>query len=470
MRRSDSVLHSLDFALRSLLPAAVLILLGSSCSLFSGLSRATNGKADRAAESARLDFEVMRLADQVILEVGASSRQLSRDVGTPEAHVQALTWSVSYTNRVLTIASNSNPVPALVDLLLFVSVQRLLHEKYWIPSVYGEADRPMLESFQRLEGECWNTASQALGEKRQEALRTLLSEWEEQNSDLRNASLLQAPGFSDFAKPPGGSKVPIVSDLLDLVNLDPLAGLEPAVREAALARQLGERIFFFSQHMPHLLSQEVELTILRTAHLPELRSSLEDAERFSLAGESFAATAATLPEAVRTEREAALRQISEELTAQRHGLLADLEQAQAPIASLLTQSRETIDACTRMSESITNGLHSLDAFVSRSKGPQEHASATTPSSPPFDISAYGDAAKRIGTAAHELTVTIETIDQKMPQVEKVLDEAARTAKQSVDYAYGRMLRLLIWAIAMMGMAICAVRAIWWKFSNRSIST
>jgi hypothetical protein len=397
----------------------------------------------------------MRLSDQAILDLSGSARQFSRAIGTPDAHRQGLTWTVSHTNRVLSIASNPRPLAALVDLLLFASVQRIFHEEYWLPKVHGEADRPVLEAFQRLEASCWEVLKTVLDPKQQDALRGVLTVWREDNPDLGSAVAVEAPSFVNVAVPIlQGDKVPLVSTLIDLVSLDPLAGLEPAVREVAATRQMAERMFFFTQHMPRLLAQQAELFTLKTLTLPEVQSSVEDGERLSKAAEQFAATAALLPETLRRERE---------------GLVASLERSSAPLQALLEQSRATLDAGTRTAEAITLGLGALDTFVSRPEGNGTPRSSDSPAPRPFDVREYGEAASRIGAAANELNLAITAADERLPAAQQALDTAALRVERSVDHAYGRALRLLFWAVGLVSAAVLGLRLLGSILPRRTVT-
>jgi hypothetical protein len=412
---------------RAALLAGACALCLSACGLFGGAKHEDPQLKAREEQLARLQFDVMRLADQAILDLSGSARQFSRAIDTPDARRQALTWTVSHTNRVLSIASNPRPLAALVDLLLFASVQRIFHEEYWLPKVHGEADRPVLEAFQRLEAACWTVVGTALNAQEQDALRGVLTVWREDNPDLGSAVAVEAPSFVNVAVPlQHKDKVPLVDSLIDLVSLDPLAGLEPAVREVARTRQLGERIFFFTQHMPRLLAQQAELLALKTLNLPEVRTSVEGGERFSLAAEQLAASAALLPQTLQT---------------------------------LLEQSRESLDAATRTAESITLGVGALDAFVSRSERDGLPSGSAAPR--PFDVREYGEAATQIGAAASELRLAITAADERLSGVQEALDAAALRVERSLDHAYARALRLLFWAVGLVSAAVLGLRLLGW---------
>ncbi len=426
------------------LAAALLVAASSSCGLFNTVNRAVHETPAATLDTTKLEADVMHLADSVIRDTGNAGRRLSESIGTPEAHVQALAWSVAHTNHVLSIASNPNPVSALVDLLVFTSVQRMLHEEYWVPEVYHDADQPMLESFRRLEAGCWRATAGVLTDKQQQDLRVLIAGWHDANPNLKAAATLEAPRFDALSKPASGANVPLVSDLFDLLQMDPLANLTPAVREVATTRRLGERIFFFSQHMPRLISQEVELTTLRTTQLPQLRESLAAAQRFTTASEQFVALAAALPDELRVEREALICQLSDEFAAQRAGLLLDLESARGPVQSLLEQSRTTLDAGTRASDSIATLVCSIDSLVARLRDRENRSDAASIPAKPFDVSDYGDAATRIETAAREVNRTLASADADAPKLQGVLEAYAERVERLVDYAYSRALRLASW--------------------------
>lgn len=481
--------------------AAVLVaLLGTSCGLFSKLIH--HGK-DPAEATAVLSLEVMRLADQVLLSTNRAGVRLKNALGTPEAEQQTLAWSVYHTDRVLAIASNPNPAQALVDLYFFVSVQRILHEKYWLPEVYHDADRQTLEAYQRLEDSCWQAIARVFDEPQRAQLKELIDAWQEENPDLRAASLLETPSVSEFAvrkKPKGASAT---DQLLGLLAFDPMAGLEPAVREVAVTRQWGERVFFFARHLPQLMSKHAELLALHTVRLPEVQQGLAQSERISRAGEELAATAAALPKEVHAEREETLRQIADELTAQRNGLVANLEEAEGPLRSMLTESERALAEGRRLTESLTElvGPSSQRASasgdarnegdcndrggdnVSASTGPGGEARAddardargessvsNAPAKRPFDVREYGDAAERIGTAARELTTAVGTIDQDLPRATTALDEAEARVERSIDHAYSKALALVLWSVVAIAAAVAIVRVLFVVFARRGRTT
>jgi hypothetical protein len=243
------------------------------------------------------------------------------------------------------------------------------------------------------------------------------------------------------------------------------------VREVEQTRQLAERVFYFLQRMPELLSARVELLVMRSSQTPEMLATLASLQRASEAAASIAATAEALPATFAVEREATLAQVSSELTAQRAGLVHDLETTREPVTELLEGTRRTAEASRAMSDSLAETLRVLDAFVGRfdragegPEGPPAPGAATGDATgavapKPFDVTEYGAAAERIGVAARELGATITTLDRSLPEVQRVLEEAAARAERSVDHAFVRALQLLAAALAGAAVTVLVVRRI-----------
>jgi hypothetical protein len=332
----------------------------------------------------------------------------------------------------------------------------------------------MLDSLLRLEEGVWALAAEGLSEEQLGHVRSIVATWLAGDPADRIAEVAKLPGFADLVGRSSGAPSSVVGELTGLLSVDPLAGLEPAVRELGQARLLAERAFYYAQRMPEVVTARVELLLLNSAQTAEVSGALASVERVSHAAASLAATAEGLPASFAAERDAALTQISSELTAQREGLVRDLESARAPLVELLEDTRGTAEAGRAMADSLTATLQALDAFVGRFAGKDEEEPAgepapvrtaidatgePAPAGRPFDITDYGATAERIGVAARELGTTIATLERSLPEVRRVLDEAAARADRSLDHASMRALQLLGAALAGSALAILLVRRI-----------
>ncbi len=426
---------------------------------------------------------VMRFTDRFMAELTQATQDFSQRAATPEARIQAMSWWIEQSTSALTIATGENSYTSLLDLVVLVTLGRIVHEEHWI-KVWGESDRPMVASFIKLEADVWSLAAGVLTEAEQGQVRLMLRQWRESNPDLAVSAFVRLSGFREVMTTQSAKSTNLLGDLASLVSVDPLLGLEPAMREVLQARLFAERTMFYLQRAPILLSTQMELLGLKLTRLPEIRSALESGERISQAAASIARTAddlaktaAGLPDNVRTEREAAVKQIADELTAQRQGLIADLEAAQAPTRQILVDASTTLTAGAQMSTALQGAIESLDRFVGRFDKPEpsgqqapEETPSTVPQSSdppspsaapgkPFDVTDYGDAAARVGVAARDLNGLITTLDQSLPQVQRVFDEAAQRGQSTVDYAFRRSLQLGGILLAATSLAVLLVRRI-----------
>jgi len=393
-----------------------------------------------------LQTGVMRFADTFASRVRQASQEFADKAGTPEARIQALTWSTGQTTSAYAIATGPNPNIAVLDMLVLVSLGRMVHEEYWLPKVWGEADRPVLEAFTELEAKAWVAADEVLTPEQQDAVRAALRQWRDDHPEMGNTAFVKLPVFQDLVGPKPGAEKKKGPNLGDLLTIDPLSGLEPAVRELEQARLLAERSVFYLQRAPILLQYQVELLSLKMLQFPEMQGLFGDSERISKAAESLAQTAAALPEAVHQER---------------IGLMADIEKAEEPSRKILSEARATLEAGTQMSAALQAAIATLNTFLARFDAKPAPAGAAPPPAAepgkPFDVTEYGEAATRLGAAAREIDGMLKTLDQKLPEVQRVVDEAATRGERTIDHATMRALEVGLALIAAAALAVLLLR-------------
>jgi hypothetical protein len=439
------------------------------------------GDKDAAKMPAKLlQTGLMRFADTFAAKMTEATKDFAAKSDKPEAQIQAMSWAVGQITAAFTIATGPNTNVDLLDMTVMVTLGRMTHEEYWLPKVWGEADRPMLDAFTALEKDIWDIAAHALTEQHQADLRATIRAWREQNPDMGVTAFVRLPAFEELLSASKQQTGAESGGLSELLRIDPLSGIDPAVREIEQTRMFAERALYYAQRMPLVFSTQVELLALKLSQMPSVQGALADTERISKAATSISETAATLPNAVRAEREAAVKQIADELTAQRQGLVADLEKAEAPTREMLTNARAALDSGEQMSVALKGTIESFDTMLGnmtgRGKSDAKPAAAPAPAldpdappakpGKPFDITEYGDVATRLTATAHELTGLISTLDTSMPKVQSVLRESVEHANGSVDHALDRALRLGLILIASAALAVLLVRWISKRWLNR----
>lgn len=397
-------------------------------------------KGKKRPSPEELQVDLMSLCDSAIARIDQASQELIASLKDPKERIRASEWRLQSMRGLLNVASGPDPVRGLLDLIVALTAARIAHEGHWLAK-WGEADRPLYEAIQGIEADAWSLCERFLGKEDAKQVREAISAWAAKHPELGSAKRVSPPAFAQVLDELSKSGAPASSSLLGALSLDPLSGLEPAAQQMALARRFLERTLYYFQRAPRLISEEVELELMKAQQQPEWQQALADSQRISLAAESISATAAGLPAA-----------LGAEVSAQRKGLIADLESAQAPLHATLSEARETLEAGERMSSSLTQTLQALGSFVDKvDSEPPAPAPGAPPPVPgkPFDVTDYGAAAAQIGSMAKELAGLIAELEGSLPEVERTVDAAAARGEATLDRAFrlGLVLGLVLIAAA-----------------------
>jgi hypothetical protein len=426
------------------LAAAVLALL-PGCKLFQAAAEVpgrvlSRGKKDHFRPPGEVQTDVMRFADRFDAQIVQAAHDQSRGSEDPRARMRSLAWSIPARTAALTIASGPNPNHNLIDMFVLVMLGRIVHEERQAKSSAEENDdqdegMSVVEAYRSLEADVTTVARRTLGEKQIDAIREIIRTWHEENPEQTITSFVRLPNFERLLAQNREQGKNFFEELGDLLSLDPLSGLEPAKREVAEARLLGERTLFYAQRAPLIFAAQGELLGLRLANMPQVGSALDKGDRISKAAASLADTAAGLPEELRKAREQAVEQISGELSKQRRELLRDLETSEAPLERLLEDFRTTAETTKEMSGAVQGAVESLDGFIARVREPSP-PSSSDPEEPsrPFDVREYGEAASRIEAAAAQVNGVLEDLNRSQENLAPVLDQATARVDTSVRRA------------------------------------
>lgn len=441
---------------------SVLIACSSLLGSCNVLRQATSPSDKSAAAQTDAVFtDLVRFTDITTLRIHAATREFAQASKDPNAELQAATWRLESQRFLTQTTGGPNSTVAMLDTVVTLTVTRWLHEDYWLPKVYGDSDRIVLAAFENSEKDCWILLERYLDKELVGKVRGVLHAWREQNPELAPAKLIEFPNFYTLVLSQKGKGL-FDEGLLGIVGLDPLSGLEPMARQVELSRMLGLRALYFAQRVPRLLGSEIDVRMLTARETSEWHQVLSNLDDVTKTLTQFAATTEKLPEYVRAERESAVKQVSDELSVQRAGIVSDLTTLKGPLDDLVRNSQATLEAATRASTALTGTVTAVDGMLAgisaRSKEgePAERPAGAPepPPSKPFDPVEYGAMAEHVGTAADHLggtvrdvTALLATLDQRLPAMQKVLDETAARGQATVDRA---LLGLLGVGLALVG--------------------
>jgi hypothetical protein len=453
---------------------AILALAATSCSMLKRETQQTEsvvqsmfgGKqsTDAAQRLALVQTIIMREADRYVAMVAQATDEFASRNGTPEARYAAQHWKLVQATGAYINATGENPVFNAVDMVILATVSRMVVEDYWVSAKFGAAAQPLLDTQRELETNAWIGAEEVLTPDQRKELSRMIAEWRAQNPHDRNVG---AARFSDFVKsihanaPAAPATGP--ASLLNLAMVNPLSGLDPAVRAIEQSRQLAARLTYYAERAPRLWSWQVELLTYQLADQPETRRVLNDVDRLAGSAQSFAKTAESLPKLVQQEREAAINQLLAGVAKERSNILATLNAQEAQLKELLPQVRQTLATGNDMAQSVKDAIQSLDAFVRYVSPPETNAAPASTNNPPFNVLDYGTAAGQIGAMAKDLNALLTSVNQNLPQAARLGQQASADAREVVNHAF-RLGLVLIVVLAI----VTVLAALAYRFLTRKL--
>jgi len=284
-------------------------------------------------------------------------------------------------------------------------------EEHWQPKVFGDSAKPMIESCRNSEAEIWRFAATVLSPEQQAELHKAIEAWHRDNPQPESVLAARALSFASRVaeSSQGGAAKP--GSVFGLLGVDPLAGMDPAVREIAQTRMFAERALYVTQKSPTILRWQMELLSVNAIETPTVQQLVANSTRLTASVETFAHVADQLPKLVNDQREAALRQVFDGVASERTNLVATLGADEIKLRPTLAELRQTVEATTEL-------VNSLDKFMARFPANTNAPVATTTNARPFDILDYAATAKEFTATIKELNATINSLDKAVPQIRK----------------------------------------------------
>jgi outer membrane protein OmpA-like peptidoglycan-associated protein len=293
---------------------------------------AKTNKKDDADKIILLELQsaVMSFADTFAQTIASTALDLERTLQTPEARLKAANIRVYSVAAACEIAADAQPGVALLDMVVLVTLNRMVWEDYWQPEVFGQAAEDMVEALRKLEKGIWSIAARVLTQGQQKELRELLEEWRKANPKQRRVDYIR---FSDFGDQLG--RKPVLRTALRPGGL--LAPVKEAVEVAEEIRMTVERAMYLLSRLQLIAGLQAELVFKKmvtepevTALLSQIGSLEEISERYAeilnqLPVEILAQVNTTIDKLmgqIAEERQAMIGQVMREVSAERAAAIA----------------------------------------------------------------------------------------------------------------------------------------------------
>src|SRR5208283_5307133 len=223
------------------------------------MDRGAQAASQRAQQLLILQFRIMRFADGYVGAIIEPVQHFREASNSPEERFIAQNWLVSQATAAYTIATGPSAVVNALDMVVLATLSRMVIDDDWITERFGERATPLRVAYRSLEAQARDLAKEAVTPDQFAQLQKVIDEWRAQNPHIAAVSYVH---FSDFAKSighPSPSEVESSTGVFHMLGIDPLSGLDPAVRELAQTREFGERAIFWAQRLPNLVDMQAEL-------------------------------------------------------------------------------------------------------------------------------------------------------------------------------------------------------------------
>jgi hypothetical protein len=446
----------------------VALMTAPGCTIFQGSGNERQRRIGPGRVTpAEVQSEIITFTDNYIAMIGPGTERaiLATDDLVQRGRLHAA--KLEAVQNALIIASSANPIVALLDMTVLVSLQRYWLQKPDSRALLGEESEAMLAAMDRLYADIWRLADAALDERQRAELHAVIDEL----SAGMTGNSLKGVRASEFARmrQQSISSGDAPGSLFQLFYLDPLAGLSPASRELLESRLLAERVFFFGTRLPNVLNWQAKDLFYQFATSPLTAQTLGYAATASDAAARATLVAEDLPRLVAEQRQATIEQVFERLQQEREAVFDRLDQENSELNSTLAALRETIrsgEEMLRIAEPTANAANELMLSIERFREPRER---TEPAGRPFDITEYtataealSDTIQRTNEAlrAFEDVLASPAWNERNEQLDSTLDGMTTRTEALLDRAFARGVALVaIAAVAalLVGLGLLAAR-------------
>ncbi len=246
--------------------------------------------AQEQVDPKQVQTKTINFATRYIAAISDVYDQVQGSLTTPEARMSALQDKLNACQGALNNAVDPNPVLGLMDMTLMVTLTRVTADDSWVSEQYGAENAARIrEVLKGQEAIIWTLAGEKLTPDQVKELRQLVDQWRREHPGQRHVGTARLADFTEAKQANGGLRV--ANSIFNLVRPDPFAGLDPAVRQVEESRLLAERMFFYTQYMPMLLSWQTDVLYNRmladTLRQPKVTKLLEDTSTVSASTTRF---------------------------------------------------------------------------------------------------------------------------------------------------------------------------------------
>jgi hypothetical protein len=410
---------------------------------------ATN--ADKVMTEAELQGHVMAFADRYWSIMNSAGIQYIANSPSPENRRIIKAQLVYSAADAFTIAAGPKPVAALLDMVVMVTLGRMVFEQHYA-KIYGSEVTPIVDAFKKAEADIWGIADDILTAEQQRKLMSMIQAWRQNNP---NNIVFSSVRFSEFEKFRGFS-----GDSGKDNSGGFFQSVTKATEQVEEMRLLAERAMYLGSRLPMLTGAFADVWASRLTRNQDVNSIIADLNRLADVTQRIADIAEKLPDDIAKERDTAINQLLGGISVEREHTINQLMQEisrerRQTIEDFLAEEKRISGLLTELKLTLVSGhdlLMSTNSILDRLNIGQHEVGVTEPSKP-FDIKDYQATLKEASTTIGRLHELVKTIDQmglenKLPALTKAIEKIGQQGEEWVLQAF--MLGVVLILILLIG--------------------
>ncbi len=284
---------------RGVLPLALLF----AVILLGGTSGYAQEKGKPGITREELRQQIMRFTSSSGERVGYAFDFIIETAQTPKVRRRALDNYLVFAQSALEIGVAPDPEVNLLDMVVSVTLTRIVAEEYWVPQVYGDQGRKLVEALRTVEAEIWAIAAEVMTPEQQKELRFLIEEWRKRNPDQIFVEYVR---FRDFAKIHGESA------LAKAQRSGGFLGIKGATRAVDEALLVAERVMVYVQRVPEIARLTARAVLFDVLEQPQMQELMSNTTTLAKAMNQTAKMTEELPELITEQRDQIMKQVTVE--------------------------------------------------------------------------------------------------------------------------------------------------------------
>ena len=459
-----NILHRYQY----LIPIGLSLFFVLSFSLSDGYADKKEKKKESfVMTEAELQTRVMGFADRFTAILAQAFEDYDERSPNPQNR-RVILGDIAYSMAAAyTIATEADPDVALLDMVVMVTLGRIVYEDFY-QNKWGSEVRSIYDGFRKAEADIWQITATILSPEQQQELRSIIRLWRQNHPEINAFSQIR---FNDFAAERRKSRLS-----RKVKGGGIFKSVESATQQVEEMRLLAERGMFLATRMPLLTGFLTDAWLSQLLVNPEIKDMRADIRQFSVVSERFATVAEGLPanitkerlKAVRqvtreadalsqkiidsvmakveVERSAAIKQFVEEFSAERKKVINDFIAEEERVRGVLTDLRQTLSSGNELLVTTNSLLTKLDV-----------GTPSDMTSEPFDIKDYRATVVEVSNTARELTTLVNSTNQLiataglenlLPQIVEAIDQAEDEGRKMIDHSFRQaVLLIIIWMVA-----------------------